>query len=139
MKILIAEDEKVSQKKMEMILANYGICDVVANGEMALELFKKGWRDKVPYDLITLDITLHEMSGLDVLMEIRQIEKNSKVPGPMTAKVVMVTSHDDVDHISTSATCGANGYIIKPFTKESIIKSLRNIYIKHIKEYLPDR
>lgn len=134
MKILIVEDEKISQAKMKVIMAKYGICDAVGSGAMAIELFRKSWEEKAPYDIVTLDITLHEMSGLEVLLHLREIEAENKVPAPQQAKIMMVTSFSDTDHITSCITAGCNGYIIKPFTDESIAACLKKIHLKYIEE-----
>lgn len=138
MKILIVEDEKVSQKKMEIIMSKYGCCSLVANGAIAVALFQKAWEEKAPFDIITLDITLHEMSGLEVLMKIRELEDTMKLSFPLKAKVVMVTSHADRDNINSCITCGANDYLVKPFSDETVSKCLRKLFIKYIQGTFPE-
>lgn len=139
MKILIVEDEKISQKKMEIIMSKYGCCHLVANGAIAVAMFRQAWQEKAPFDIITLDITLHEMSGTEVLLQIREIENTMKLPFPLVAKVIMVTSHTDKDNINTSIMAGANDYLVKPFSDETIVKCLRKLYLKHIQEAFVDQ
>jgi len=138
MRILIVEDEKVSQKKMEIIMSKYGCCHAVANGAIAVAMFQKAWNEKAPFDIITLDITLHEMSGTEVLMQIRELENAIKVPFPLKAKVIMVTSHTDRDNINACITAGANDYLVKPFSDVTIAKCLRKLYLKYIQETFPE-
>lgn len=138
MKILIVEDEKVSQKKMEIIMSKYGCCSLVANGAIAVTMFQQAWTEKAPFDIITLDITLHEMSGTEVLMQIREHEEAIKVPTAQKAKVIMVTSHTDRDNINACITAGANDYLVKPFSDATIAKCLRRLFIKHIQENFPE-
>jgi len=138
MKILIVEDEKISQKKMEIIMSKYGCCHLVANGAIAVAMFQKAWEEKAPFDIITLDITLHEMSGTEVLIQIRELEDAMKLLFPLKAKVVMVTSHTDRDNINSCITCGANDYLVKPFSDETISKCLRKLSIKHIQGAFPE-
>lgn len=135
MKVLIVEDEKISQVKMKTIMSEYGICNVTANGLIAYDMFLKGWEHQAPFDIIMLDIGLHEMNGIDLLLQIREKEETLKIPRPMQAKVIMVTSCSDKDHVNVCLTGGANGYIVKPFSDESVCKVLRSIYIKHIQEF----
>lgn len=138
MRILIVEDEKISQKKMEIIMSKYGCCHAVANGAIAVSMFQKAWEEKCPFDIITLDITLHEMSGTEVLMQIREFEESIKVPPALKTKVIMVTSHTDRDNINACITAGANDYLVKPFSDVTIGKCLRKLYIKHIQEAFPE-
>lgn len=139
MKILIVEDEKISQKKMELIMSRYGCCQAVANGAIAVALFKKAWEERSPFDIVTLDITLHEMSGPEVLLQIRELEATLKVPFALKAKVVMVTSHTDRDNINACITAGANDYLVKPFSDVTIVKCLRKLYLKHVQEVFPEQ
>ncbi len=138
MKILIVEDEKISQKKMEIIMSKYGCCSLVANGAIAVGMFQQAWKEKAPFDIITLDITLHEMSGTEVLMQIRELEDTMKIPAPQKARVIMVTSHTDRDNINACITAGANDYLVKPFSDVTISKCLRRLFIKHIQETFPE-
>lgn len=138
MKILIVEDEKISQKKMEIIMSKYGCCHAVANGAIAVAMFQKAWEEKAPFDIVTLDITLHEMSGTEVLMQIRELEDSMKIPSLLRAKVIMVTSHTDRDNINACITAGANDYLVKPFSDATIAKCLRKLYIKYIQEAFPE-
>ena len=138
MKVLIVEDEKISQKKMEIIMSKYGCCHAVANGAIAVAMFQKAWEEKAPFDIITLDITLHEMSGTEVLMQIRELEDTMKIPPLLRAKVIMVTSHTDRDNINACITAGANDYLVKPFSDVTIAKCLRKLFIKTIQEAFPE-
>lgn len=135
MKILIVEDEKISQEKIKIILSKFGICDVTANGQSAVEMFKKAWEDNNPYDLVTLDINIEGQDGLSVLMELREIEEKKEISPAMRVKVLVVSSHHDKDHVTSSATIGVDGYIVKPFSNESISKALKEIYLEHINNF----
>nr|MBF0223012.1 response regulator [Desulfobulbaceae bacterium] len=137
MRILIVEDEKMSQKKMQLIMENFGECDMVADGASAIDLFNKAWQARAPYDIITLDITLHEMSGVDVLVQIKDIEDTMNILPAKRAKIIMVTSHKDKDNITTCVTAGCSGYIIKPFTKEPIAACLRKVFLNYVQENFP--
>lgn len=138
MKILIVEDEKVSQKKMEIIMSRYGCCTCVANGNMAISMFQQAWNDRCPFDIITLDITLHEVSGTEVLMELRELENSLKIPPALRAKIIMVTSHTDKDNFTTCITAGANDYLVKPFSEATIAKCLRRLFLKYIQVAFPE-
>lgn len=138
MKILIVEDEKISQKKMEIILSKYGCCQAVGNGAIAVSLFQKAWSEKAPFDIITMDITLHEMPGTEVLIKIRELEDELKIPSLLRAKVIMVTSHTDRDNITAAITAGANDYLVKPFSDATIAKCLRKLYTKYAQEISPE-
>ncbi len=76
MDILICDDHKIVRDGLRRILEQYseaGLIDEAANGSEVLDLFNKG-----TYDLLLLDISMPDQSGLDVLQAVREIAKNGK-------------------------------------------------------------
>lgn len=124
MKILIADDELVSRKLMERIMTSYGECQAVDSGQAALLAFKTAWENETSFDLIALDISMPDMSGLDVLFQIRQMEKAKEVPANKKAVIIMVTASADKDTIVKAVQTGCNDYIAKPFDRDTISKKL---------------
>jgi HD-like signal output (HDOD) protein/DNA-binding response OmpR family regulator len=124
MKILIADDELVSRKLMERIMTSYGECETVDSGKAALEAFKTAWENGTFFDLITLDISMPEINGLDVLFQIRAIEKKQEAPAKKKTIIIMVTASADKDTIVTAVQAGCNDYITKPFDRDIISKKL---------------
>jgi len=124
MKILVVDDEMVSREKMKMIMSHFGECDAVESGADAVEMFTKAWNAWSPYDLISLDVQMPEMSGVEVLNRIRGMEREKNVPESRRVKVVMVTARSDKDTIMTSIQAGCNDYVIKPFDKTVVAKKL---------------
>ena len=126
-KILVVDDELVSRKKMEKIMESLGECETVDSGKAAISVFKKAWENWTPFDLITLDVSMPDMDGTEVLYEIREIEKENKVPKEKQVKVLMVTSHSDKDTIITCIQAECDAYVVKPFDKEAIIDKIEKI------------
>jgi len=124
MRILTADDELVSRKLMEKIMTNYGECEAVASGQAAIEAFKTAWHNWIPFDLITLDISMPDINGLDVLYQIRSLENEKNVRANKRVIVIMVTASSDKDTIVTAVQAGCNEYIAKPFDRETIAKKL---------------
>ncbi|WP_022851091.1 response regulator [Limisalsivibrio acetivorans] len=127
MRIMIVDDERVSRVKMNMIMKHFGACDLVENGEQAVAAFIKAWEGWNPYRVITLDISLPDITGLDVLLQIRGMEDEKGVPDEFKSKIIMVTSHKDKDSISDSITAGCNNYVIKPFNHEVMKDKLHKL------------
>ena len=128
MRILIIDDDNISRIKLRVILSLEGTCDMVDNGTDAIELFKKAWNDWNPYDLITLDIQMPDMSGEDVLFEIRDIESIKKVPDDKKVKIAMVTSSSSPDSVANCISAGCDSFIIKPFDKIKIRNILEELF-----------
>jgi len=136
MRILIVEDEKVSRTKMRVIMNNFGECDEAENGNDAIEAFSRAWEMRAPYDIITLDIGLEDMNGIDVLISIRDMEKNMNIPESKKTRVIIVTAKNDREHITTCMTVKCDGYILKPFNKTEVTKKLRDIYVDYVNNVL---
>ena len=127
MKILVVDDEMISREKMKMIMSHFGECEAVESGAEAVEKFVGAWNRWSPYDLISLDVQMPEMDGVDVLKRIRGMERDKNVPESKRVKVVMVTARSDKDTIMTSIQAGCNDYVVKPFDKTIVAKKLTQL------------
>ncbi|MBE9547496.1 MAG: HDOD domain-containing protein, partial [Proteobacteria bacterium] len=122
MKILVVDDELVSRKKLQKIMDGLGECEAVESGAAAITAFKEARGSGTPFDLITLDINMPEMDGIQVLYRIREIEKN--IPREKGIKIIIVTSHADKNTIVTCMQAGCDDFIVKPFDREMVIRKL---------------
>jgi two-component system, chemotaxis family, chemotaxis protein CheY len=120
MKILVVDDELVSREKIRRIMEHFGQCKSVESGEAAIAAFHEAWNSWSPYDLITLDISMPTMSGLETLQTLREIEKEKNVPEEKRVKIIMATSEADRDTVVTCLSEGCNDYIVKPFNQKTI-------------------
>lgn len=127
MKILIVDDELVSREKMKKIMSSYGECQAVENGSDALEIFKTALDQKEPFELLTIDISMPDIDGTEVLFSVRKLENDFLIPKPNQSKTIMVTSSSDKDTIITCIQAGCNEYIVKPFDKGVINKKLAKL------------
>jgi two-component system, chemotaxis family, chemotaxis protein CheY len=126
MKSLVVDDEIVSRKKMMQIIHNFGSCEGVLNGKAALDCIKTALEEWKPYDLITLDVSMPDISGIEVLSAIRKMEDMKGLDEEERAKILMVTSHSDTETVK--ACMGkCNGYMIKPFNKGIVVDKLKKI------------
>lgn len=124
MKILVVDDEVVSRKKMEKIMTEFGECHIVESGKDAVDSFADAWRIGIPFDLISLDIGMPDISGIEVLTMIRSIEKEKALDNSQRVKVMMVTTHSDKDIVVNSMKAGCNNYIVKPFDRKRVVEKL---------------
>lgn len=126
MKILVVDDEIVSRKKMMKILADFGTCEGVKNGKAALTVIKTALEDWKPYNLIALDVSMPDISGIEVLTIIRELEKKQGLDEEEQAKILMVTSHSDTETVK-ACVGKCDGYVIKPFNKEVMVEKMKKI------------
>lgn len=129
MRILIVDDEVVSMKKLKNLLSIYGSCDVAFNGEKAIEMFMEAHQQNYPYVLVTLDIGLPDVSGIEVLKGIRTWEnEESKIRQIEAVKVLMVTADNCEEVIKDSISAGCSNYIVKPFDEWNVKKVLSKLW-----------
>ncbi len=126
MKILVVEDEIVSRKKMMKIINDFGSCEGVQDGKTALSMVKTALEEWKPYDLITLDVSMPDISGIEVLTTIREMEKEQGLDEEEKAKILMVTSHSDMETVK-ACVGKCDGYVIKPFNKEMMVDKMKKI------------
>ena len=103
MNLLIVDDSMVMRETIEEYLTDYNlnIIGTAANGREAVQIVK----EKKP-DVITLDITMPEMDGLDCLDQIMDIHPDAKVM-IITALADKLTGLQAIDK-------GATGFFLKP-------------------------
>ncbi len=123
MKILVVDDELVSRKKMMKIIDSFGQCDGVKNGKAAISSVKKALETWKLYDLITLDISMPDISGTEVLHAIRELEEGRGLDEKEKAKILIVTSHSDIETVKACAG-KCDGYVIKPFNKTVMVDKM---------------
>ncbi len=113
-KILIVEDElRIREMIKEYIsLEGYDI-DEAADGEIALELFKKN-----RYSLIILDIMLPKIDGWGVCREIR---KTSTIP------IIMLTARGEEYDKLFGFELGVDDYMVKPFSPKELLARMKAI------------
>lgn len=105
LKILLVDDQELNRDVLAHRLKKTG-CQIysVTNGTEALNTLKNE-----KFDLILLDILMPDISGIDVLKEIRNDPEHKGTP------VIMITAIDEIKTVNECMEAGADDYIIKPF------------------------
>lgn len=123
MRILLIDDEPIALTKLELMLTNVGACDTAVSGVAATECFVKAIGDNQPYDLITIDIELPDITGLDLLNRFCSLEqKNGIVP----AKKIMVTAHSNVEFV-VKAKDKCDAFVVKPLRKATLLEKVNEL------------
>jgi len=128
--ILIVDDELGPRESLRMILKPSYNVFIAEDGYKALEIIKQ-----VPIDLITLDLRMPGLSGIDVLKEVRESNKD--------IQVIVITGYGSLGTITTASQYGVYDYISKPFNVSDVTmvvqKSLdKRKYGTDIKKLLED-
>jgi two-component system, chemotaxis family, chemotaxis protein CheY len=125
-KCLIAEDNMLSRRILKELLSAQFDCDIAVNGQEAIDSFVLAHESKRPYDVVFLDIMMPEVDGLEALQCIRATERKMAIPHNLAVKVIMTTALDDPHTVITSFNkCEADAYIVKPLSRQKLIKELR--------------
>jgi two-component system NtrC family response regulator len=106
--ILLIDDDPSLRRVIEYSLIESGYTVLpAASGEEGLALFQKG-----PCDAVITDITMQGMSGLQVLVKVRQADEN--VP------VIIITAYGTIESAVSAIKQGAFDYITKPFIRDEL-------------------
>ncbi|MFC1490466.1 response regulator [Candidatus Latescibacterota bacterium] len=124
MKILIAEDDFVSRKLMHKFLMPYGECKIAGDGQIALDIFSLSLEKEDYFSLVCLDIMMPEIDGLDVLIEMRNMEKAKDIDDSDKTKIIMTTALSDKVNVINAARSQCDGYLVKPIDKKKLINQL---------------
>ena len=115
-KVLIVDDSKTSRKILTYVLTRMGleVIGEAVNGEDGFLKFKE-----LRPDIVTMDITMPVMNGLESLLLIKHEDEN--------AKVVMITAAGQQQKVIKALRVGASKFIMKPFNREEVIAALQEI------------
>lgn len=114
-KILIVDDSRTSRRILNNLLTENGYEVVEAeNGELGVQKYK----EETP-DLVTMDITMPVLDGLEALKGIKAYDSG--------AKVIMVTAAGQESKVMEAVKHGAAEFITKPFEKEKILETIRKV------------
>ncbi len=115
-KILIVDDALFMRHSLKIMLEKNGfeVVGEAENGKVAVQKYKQ-----LNPDIVTMDITMPEMDGIQAVREIKQIDSK--------AKIIMISAIGQESYISEAIVSGAIGFIVKPFKEEIVIKAMNRI------------
>ena len=115
MRILLVEDDPTTSRSIELMLTHANLNVYCTDmGEDGIDLAKL-----YDYDLILLDLNLPDMSGHEVLRQLRL----AKIDTP----ILILSGMDDTDSKIKGFGFGADDYLTKPFHREELVASIRAI------------
>jgi PleD family two-component response regulator len=114
--ILAVDDMAVGLTTVRTILQQEYDVRLAKSASIALDMLQQF----VP-DLILLDIEMPEVSGFEFTALLQQNPAYRNIP------VIFVTSHANPQFIDQAMGFGAEGYIVKPFMPESLVKRVKSV------------
>jgi len=118
LKFLVVDDFSTMRRIIKNLLNDLGYPNVTEadDGKTALPMLQAG-----SFDFLISDWNMPGMSGLDLIKAVRSDAKLAKLP------VLMLTAEAKREQIIEAAQAGVNGYVIKPFTAETLKEKLDKI------------
>jgi len=116
-KILVADDHSIVRNGLKQIVGDTSDMVVAGEASNGREALNKALKDD--YDVVLLDITMPDRSGLDILKEI----KSQKPELP----VMILSMHPEEQYAVRALKAGAAGYLTKESAPEELIKAMRKV------------
>ncbi len=113
--VLIVDDSRTSRRLLKDIIerAGFEVAGEAINGQEGYEMYTK-----LKPDIVTMDITMPGVDGIECLKLIRGHNPD--------AKVIMITAAGQKEKMMEAVKFGAAEFITKPFMEESVLSALRH-------------
>jgi len=115
-KVLFADDSSFMRNILKNIILKepYVLAGEASSGKEALELYQK-----TKPDLVTMDIVMPEMDGIEAVRQIRSLDPE--------AKIIMVSAMGQQVMVIDAIQAGARDFIIKPFQPPRVLEALKRV------------
>jgi len=115
-RILIVDDAAFMRMMIKNIVSKngYEVVGEAENGQVALELYKQH-----KPDLVTMDITMPEMNGIEGVKAIRSVDPN--------ANIIMCSAMGQQAMVMEAIQAGAKDFIVKPFQQDRILQAMERV------------
>lgn len=115
-RVLIVDDAAFMRMMIKDILEKNGfeILGEANNGLKAVELYKK---DKP--DVVTMDITMPDMDGIEAVKAIKAFDPS--------AKIIMCSAMGQQTMVMDAIRAGARDFIVKPFQPDRVLEAIRKV------------
>lgn len=115
-KILIVDDAAFMRMMIKNIVTRYGyeVAGEAENGKQAVALYSE-----LKPDLVTMDITMPEMDGIESVKAIRLLDQN--------ANIIMISAMGQQAMVMDAIQAGAKDFIVKPFQQERVMQAIERV------------
>ena len=119
MRILIVDDFSTMRRIVKNLLADLGFTNVdeADDGSTAWPMIQT-----LSYDLIVSDMNMPNMSGTELLKQLRSDEYLKRIP------FILITAEAKREQFLEAAQLGVDGYIVKPFTAEKLNRQIEKVF-----------
>ncbi|TAE28976.1 MAG: hybrid sensor histidine kinase/response regulator [Candidatus Kapaibacterium sp.] len=120
-KVVIIDDDSTTLETIEHILMVYNFAVFTANGGTE----GIGVVQRTQPDIILCDVIMHDMSGFEVLAELRKHSATATIP------ILMLSAKHELTDIRTGMQLGADDFLTKPFSVDDLLSSINTRLEKH--------
>ena len=112
-KVLVVDDAAFMRMMLKDILVknDFEVAGEAENGNVAVAAYQK-----IRPDIVTMDITMPEMNGIDAVKAIKTLDAS--------ARVVMVSAMGQQPMVIEAIQAGADDFIVKPFQPDRVVEAL---------------
>lgn len=123
-KILIVDDFETVRLFLRNALNQIGIENIeeAGDGREALQSIRDFTKKGQPFDMVFCDWNMPEMTGIELLQEIRKSPEFKQLP------FVMVTAESETSSVESALKAGTTDYITKPFTVDGLREKIESIF-----------
>lgn len=116
LKLMICDDSNIIRRKIERELKidRLQVISTASNGRLAVEAFRKE-----PADVVTMDITMPEMDGIECVEKLVAIKPD--------VLILIISALSDKATAIEALKRGANGFLCKPFTDRQLTDALAEL------------
>lgn len=129
-KILVIDDDKLVAKSIDKLLKakGYDVC-LAGNGKEALNIIKKD-----DFDLIISDMRMPEMTGIETIQKIKEIQNKSS---KSKSEFMAITGYASDDAPIEGAKLGITNFILKPFESQRFLETVESCFNVNKQELSP--
>ncbi|MBF0474945.1 MAG: response regulator [Deltaproteobacteria bacterium] len=122
---MLVDDSNITIKKLTNMIEELGhrVIFVANTGQHAANEYMA-----VKPDMVTMDITMPDMDGIEATRRIITQDKN--------ALIIMITSHGQEQMVIEAIEAGAKGYVLKPVNKDKLKEHIEQVFDKYGAESL---
>jgi DNA-binding NarL/FixJ family response regulator len=116
-RVIIADDHQLIREGIRQILEledNIVVVGQACNGEEAFSM-----AEELEPDIILLDINMPKLNGIETLKRIKDMG--------IKTKIIILTIHEDREYILKTLKLGADGYMLKDLSADSLIKGIQKV------------
>lgn len=116
-RVLLADDHAVLRSGLRLLLTSQNEYDVVGEASTGTETLSLA--EQLQPDLILLDLSMPALGGLEALPSLRKLAPS--------ARILILTMHDDPQYLRQALKHGASGYVLKKAADTELLSAIRAV------------